>query len=335
MLCHNNKGFTLTEVLIALVIGLILISGVTATYIAQNRSYVAQESVSEVNTQSKIAHDLIANSIRGAGFGTPDDMDEDPVNGLSDIIIPFDSDAAPDAVTVVGGFRMIGTIWPSGVGPGGACPDYLEMEDSTLDIILSGTTEPNTTDRRHLTLDGIQYVQATSVASGGGSITFDPPLPRYFPLVDTNGDNKCDEGRPIYLVEDVTYCVAADATLHRIWRNANAATCTAGASSDDEVIAENIEDLQLAYAVDADNDGQMDDADADGQPDYVDGSAVADFGTIRAVRINVLARSDRPDPNFFQQGNPPGQIENRAHAVTDDNFRRRWWRTTVKVRNAQ
>jgi len=335
MLCHNNKGFTLTEVLIAMVIGLILISGVTATYIAQNRSYVAQESVSEVNTQSKIAQDLIANDIKGAGFGTPDDMDQDPISGLTDILIPVDSSTAPDAITIVGGFRMIGTIWPSGVGAGGTCPDYLEIEDNTLDIVLSGTIVPNTSDSSYLTLDGIQYVKATSVASGGGSITFDPPLPRFFPLVDTNGDNLCDEGRPIYLVEDVTYCVAADATLHRIWRGANAAACTASASSDDEVIADNIEDLQLAYAVDTDRNGQLDDTNGDGEPDYVAGSAVADFSTIRAVRINVLARTDRPDPNYFQQGNPPNQIENRAHAATNDNFRRRWWRTTVKVRNAQ
>ncbi len=333
MLLHKNRnGFSLTEVMIAMVIGLILLGAVTTTYIAQNRSFVVQDSVAEVNTQSKIAHDMIANDIKGAGFGAPGDMNQDPVNGRVDIIIPVDSSTASDAVTVVGGFRMIGTAWPSGVSAGGACPDYIEMESTTFDISLSGATLPNATDMSYLTLDGIQYLQVTA-AGAGGSVTVDPPLPRYFPLVDTNGDSLCDQGRPVYLVEDVTYCVDGNSTLHRIWRNANAATCTPGASSDDEVLAENIEDLQLAYALDTDDDGQLDDLDGDGEADYYNGGVVTDPTTIRAVRINVLARSDFPDPNYNAQGNPPAQIENRALAATNDNFRRRWWRTIVKVRN--
>jgi type IV pilus assembly protein PilW len=329
---RDSSGFSLTEVMIAMIIGLILLGAVTTTYIAQNRSFVAQDSVTEVNTQSKIAHDMISNDIKGAGFGTPGDMNQDPVNARIDIITPVDSSTSSDAVTVVGGFRMIGTAWPSGVAAGGACPDYIEIEDTSFDISLNGTATPNTADMSYLTIDGIQFLQVTAVGAGG-SVTVDPPLPRYFPLVDTNGDNLCDIGRPVYLVEDVTYCVAADSRLHRIWRNANAATCTPGAASDDEIIAENVEDLQLAYALDTDEDGQLDDLDADGEADYYDGGAVADPTTIKAVRINILARSDFPDPNYSSQGNPPAQIENRALSATNDNFRRRWWRTTVKVRN--
>jgi prepilin-type N-terminal cleavage/methylation domain-containing protein len=326
------NGFSLTEVMIAMVIGLILLGAVTTTYIAQNRSFSVQDSVTEVNTQSKIAHDMIANDIKGAGFGTPADMNMDPVNGRTDIITPVDSSTSFDAVTIVGGFRMIGTAWPSGVSAGGTCPDYIDLASPTFDISLNGTATPNTSDMSYLTIDGIQFFNATAVGSGG-SITVDPPFPQNFPLVDTNGDNLCDQGRPVYLVEDITYCVAGDLSLHRIWRNADASTCTPSLNSDDEIIAENIEDLQLAYAVDADNDGQLDDLNGDGEADYFDGAAVADPSTIKAVRINVLARSDIPDANYFEQGNPPAQIENRTLSATNDNFRRRWWRTIVKVRN--
>ncbi len=305
MLRHKyNRGYTLVEVMIAIVIGLILISSVAATYVVQTRSYVTQESVAEVNNQSKVAHDLIVHDIKMAGFGTPNDMNLDPINALTTMIVPVDSTSSPDAITIVGGFRMIGTIWPVGTASGGPCPDYLNIGDATLDIVLSGTTVPNLTDMSYLTFDGIQYVQATSVttATGRSRIIFDPPLPRNFPLVDSDGDGNCDSGRPVYLVEDVTYCIDNNLTLRRIRRSANVASCTGSGNSDDEVIAENIEDLQFKYALDTDGDGILDDPDADGEINFYDGSSVADPTTIKAVRINVLARSDRPDPNFKSKG---------------------------------
>ncbi len=329
----HSKGYTLVEVMIAIVIGLVLISSVTATYVVQTRSYVTQESVAEVNNQSKVAHDLIAHDIKMAGFGTPDDMNLDPINTLTTMIVPLDSTSSSDAITIVGGFRMIGTIWPVGTASGGPCPDYLEIGDTSLDIVLSGATIPNITDMSYLTFDGIQYVRATSVTSGGTNITFDPPLPRNFPLVDSDGDGTCDTGRPVYLVEDVTYCIDSNLTLRRIRRNADAALCKASNGSDDEVIAENIEDLQFRYALDTDGDGILDDPDGDGEIDFEDGSSVADPSTIKAVRINVLARSDKPDQNYKLQGMPPAMVENRAHSSTYDDFRRRWWQTTVKIRN--
>ncbi|MCK5504131.1 MAG: prepilin-type N-terminal cleavage/methylation domain-containing protein, partial [Thermodesulfovibrionia bacterium] len=70
MLCHRkDRGYSLVELMIAIVIGAILIAASSATYIAQNRSYTVQESVSEINSQAKTALDLIANDIRSAGFG--------------------------------------------------------------------------------------------------------------------------------------------------------------------------------------------------------------------------------------------------------------------------
>ena len=44
----NNKGYTLVEIIIAITIGMILMAAVSATYVVQKRSSVAQESVSEM-----------------------------------------------------------------------------------------------------------------------------------------------------------------------------------------------------------------------------------------------------------------------------------------------
>jgi prepilin-type N-terminal cleavage/methylation domain-containing protein len=335
----NNQGYTLVEMLIAVVISTMLIAAASATYISQNRSYVAQESISEVNTQSMIGHSIVADAVRGAGFGIPDDLNENPINGYTTVITPLDSAASTDAITIVTG-RLIGQIWPVGVGPGGmacaAAPPLTRLPPSInqIDIVYSGTERPNNTDKQNLSMDGIEFANATSVNSM--TVTLAKNLAHQYPFLDTTGDTNCDTGRPVYLVEDVTFCVDANATLRRIRRSAVLPACTGAVSSDDEAIAENIEDFQLAYAVDADGDGQIDDLDGSSMlddGDFVDGGAVADPATIRAVRINVLARTDKPDVNFQGLGSRPAIIENRPLVQVNDSFKRRWWQKIVKVRN--
>lgn len=342
MLLHKcNKGYTLVEIIIAIMIGLILIASVMATYVVQTRSNVSQEGVAEVTDQSKVAHDMIANSIKMAGFGTPDNI-RYSINNVMTAIDPFDSTSAPDAITIVGGLRWIGSIWPVGVTPGITCPEHVipervKVESTSVDIHLSGALFPNTKDMSFLSFDGIQYVQATKVSTTFkdkipqvSTIEFLPKLPMPFRLIDTTGDGKCDTGRPVYLVEDVTFCVNGS-TLQRIWRNANAKTCTANSGSSVEVIANNIEDLQFAYAVDSDGDGQLD-KDINGNIAFF--NDVANPSTIKAVRINILARGGKPDLNYLSQGVPPANVENRDHKTNvPDDFRRRWWQTTVKIRN--
>lgn len=338
----SNKGYTLVEIMIAITIGLFLIAAASATYIVQNRSFIAQESVSEINTQSKIAIDLISSEIRSAGFGTPKDLNEEPVNGVTTIITPVDRTTAADALTITGGFRMIGTLWPAGIGPGSPCPSSLNMESNLIQIVYSGTEAPNMTDRRYLSLDGVTFVMVQNCTLDANNnctaatITLDRAVSHSFPLLDINGDGSCDIGRPVYLVEDTTFCIDGRATLRRIRRNGTPATCTALATSDNDVIAENIEDFQLAYAIDVDNDGLADDQNGNGSfdtGDFLAGTAVADPDTIRALRINILARTDRADRNYTGLGNPPAAIENRNHNATNDSFRRRWLQTVTTNRN--
>lgn len=86
-------------------------------------------------------------------------------------------------------------------------------------------------------------------------------------------------------------------------------------------LAENIEDLQLAYI--------FADGDEDNLPDDGDSDTTNDSGDIRAVRINILARTSGEDPSF--SGNRP-QLEDHAAGGTDG-YRRRLFTTVAKVRN--
>ncbi len=337
----NNRGFSLVELMVAIVVSTILIAAVSATYIAQNRSYVAQENVTEINTQAKIAIDVMANDIKTAGFGVPADMNQDAVNGLTTVVSFIDNSDAPDAITVVGGFRMLGTLWPALGAPStiscAAQGAYVPLGSTTVRIDYVDSADIfNTDDKRSISIDGINYATVANVSDTDATITLDRPLSQDFPLLDTDGDGNCDTGRPVYVVEDTTFCVDGNGVLHRIRRRADMTTCTPSVTSDDDVLAENIEDLQFAYAVDTDGDGQIDDLNGDGlidDQDYLISGNGVDPVTIRAVRINVLARAEREDVNYQGMGNPPSLIENRNHAATNDNFRRRWWQTVVTIRN--
>ena len=342
MLCHkNNHGYTLIELVIAMGIGTLLIAAASATYVAQNRSYVAEESISETNTQSKIANDLFINDMRSAGFGTPTNMNVDPINGYTTIVTPVDSAANTDAVTIVGGFRMVGTLWPPGVGPGSPCPNNVPLGTQQVRIVTNGIDGPNMTDNRFISIDGINFATVLNCTILGGvcdnnTLTIDRPLSQNFPLVDNDGDGICDAGRPVYVVEDATFCVDGNAVLRRIRRNAVPAACASVAASDDDAIAENIEDFQLAYAVDLNNDGQIDDQNGSGTVDagdFLNAGLVVNFASIRAVRVNIVARTDKPDPNYQGLGSPLALVENRARAQVPDNFKRRWWQSMITMRN--
>lgn len=344
MLYHNDeKGYTLVELIIAVAIGIVLISAASATYVSQSRAFRTQENVSEVNSQSKIAHNIMSNNIRSAGFGRPDDMNilETPVNGFSNVITPVDNTAAPDAVTILGGLRFVGMIFPQGVGMNAiACPNKTPKTATVISLVSPSNEEIEVPVGAVLSIDGFREVNVTNcVQELDGScdsqfLTINPPLANDFTLTDEDGDGLCDSGRPVYMYEDYTYCVDGNGSLRRIRGGANVAACTGLAGSTDDVLVDNVEDVQFSYAVDANFDNQVDDQNGNGTidaGDFLDNPA--DPRSIKAVRINVLSRTDVQDVNFAGQGNPPAAIENRNHAATNDGFRRRWLQSMVKIRN--
>jgi len=68
---RRQKGFSLVEMLIAMVIALVVIGGVYRTFTVQQKTFVVQEQVSEAQQSVRAVMDLIARDIRMAGFGRP------------------------------------------------------------------------------------------------------------------------------------------------------------------------------------------------------------------------------------------------------------------------
>ncbi|WP_072761534.1 prepilin-type N-terminal cleavage/methylation domain-containing protein [Rhodanobacter sp. OK091] len=61
-------GFTLIELMVAMLLGLIVIAGVTSVFLAGQQSYRANEALGDVQDGSRIAFEMLARDLRGAGL---------------------------------------------------------------------------------------------------------------------------------------------------------------------------------------------------------------------------------------------------------------------------
>lgn len=64
----RSRGFTLIELMIAMILGLIVIAGVTSIFLAGQQSYRTNNALGEVESSSRIAFELMARDIRQAGL---------------------------------------------------------------------------------------------------------------------------------------------------------------------------------------------------------------------------------------------------------------------------
>ncbi len=64
----GEKGITLIELLIALVIGGIVVAGIYRVFVSQSRAYVVQDQVVEVQQNIRSAMEMLLKDLRMAGF---------------------------------------------------------------------------------------------------------------------------------------------------------------------------------------------------------------------------------------------------------------------------
>ena len=100
------KGVTLIELLVALVISGILIAALYRTFIGQQKVYIVQEQVVDMQQNTRAAISRMIREIRMAGFGNVSNVL--PVNGFTQVFT-----MNPNNLTIVGGFKQIKDSTPS------------------------------------------------------------------------------------------------------------------------------------------------------------------------------------------------------------------------------
>lgn len=65
---RRSRGFTLIELMVAMLLGLIVIAGAASVFVASSATYKSNQGLSEVQTNARIAFELMSRDLRQAGL---------------------------------------------------------------------------------------------------------------------------------------------------------------------------------------------------------------------------------------------------------------------------
>jgi prepilin-type N-terminal cleavage/methylation domain-containing protein len=315
-----NKGVTLIELMIVLVIAAVLVGGVYTLFATQQRSYFVQDRVAGIQQDARAVLTIMARDIRmagcvagaGSGMGFSDDtgnftLSSDPVGDtFQHAVEPRNNNTAPDSLTVVLGTEELGVV------------QTVAGNLVTLEALDTNTPFAN------------------AVAKNLAFIAFDLQVGKLYEVssVDFDADeitvSNLSSGEKItggkaYWVKAVTYSVNSGV----LQRNENTGAGTQDLAGDGETTV--VEDLQFAYQVHGDAGWYNDPS--------TDFPAGTNQANIEMVRISINVRTAVEDATVadadaaarFDQ--PALEDHTTTGLNTDDGFRRRVYTTEVKVRN--
>lgn len=280
----NNKGFTLIEMMIVVLISSLAVAGIYSFYTSFQENTTTQKQITDVQQNLRASIYLLTTEMRRAGF--------DPTGsgnfGITDISFR-DINNNPDISA--NGFSTFS--YTADLNEDGVVDSIETFTYSLYDFPVGAVPPDGNTDLSRTVGGGGRQLLSENVESFGLAYAYD---------ISTDTD---------YSLE------------------------TSGG--------------QVIWAIDSDNDGTLDrnlDANTDGRIDENDqpgagnrlitGAAIAPpvaMADIRAVRIWILIRSSRQDPNYF---------DNNTYTVgrnifipdnTNDGFRRRLLVANIKFRN--
>ena len=94
---NNERGFSLVELLIAMTIGLIILTALSSTFLIQSKIYDVQEQVAEMVQTARAAMDMMSREIRMAGYAptgyvpTGGTMQRSDPTGTNFVGIPYNT----------------------------------------------------------------------------------------------------------------------------------------------------------------------------------------------------------------------------------------------------
>jgi prepilin-type N-terminal cleavage/methylation domain-containing protein len=317
----TRRGFTLMELLIGMAV-----MGIAVVYMLEsvtfgNRTYTVLDQVVESQQSMRAVASLIEYDLRHAGMMVPIGAAICGVDNTAspDLLFVSDADAidSGDDIAPYDGARIAG----------GATNVTGSSATITVDSLI---LEPAPPTRAAYDVNG-DGTMDSDFQVGGGVIIMD--------LDDPSRGTVCgriraiDVGAASIVVDPlVTPGLTAAASARLVAIPAHHYRIINGDElrRDGMLLSSGVEDLQLAYFLDADGDDLVDAGEMKGE---TSGSGYTAQGTdmedLREVRLNLVVRTRAEDEDFSGQQQT---TENRA-AGADDGFRRRVYTASVLPRN--
>ena len=322
---RDERGHSLVELMFGLGIALAAIAAGYTVASTSDKASVVNDQTAQLQQNVRIAMNLVSSDIKTAGYGMTG-----AVGACAQAIVPADNQqqvpvVGPDAVSLVTP-TPVGTLAAQATAPfstitlGAGSVANFSSEGFGVGSVLS--------------IGGATPATVNAVAGDSLTLAATVGLPVVYP-----------SGTQIFWLRCVTYSIGT-----------TSAACSGNAPCllrNGSAVAEGIEDLQLAYACDgcvaaingAVADGIIDDQNGTSTFDTADFVSNNSWATapmtadkIRMVRITVVGRQPRQDPNWH--GTAPTTVENHDPTAdtgytlaTYQQFRRRILTRTVQARN--
>lgn len=218
----KDQGMTLVELLVALVISGLLLAAAYRTFIGQQKTFVVQDQVVDMQQNMRAAINRMMTELRMSGFGNvsmvlPVTIGANTFNNAVNLNTP--TAGALTIVSAVGGTSTLTN--EGGVG-------QTQVVVSTL-TDAQGNALFDTGNRKYISVGGLDSHMITSIDSGTKTITLNGPLTFYHPV-----------GTPVYTIRALSYWVAVVSGIPTLLRDENM-----GAGAQPQ--ADNIENLQFTY----------------------------------------------------------------------------------------
>ncbi|MEE4145003.1 MAG: prepilin-type N-terminal cleavage/methylation domain-containing protein, partial [Halieaceae bacterium] len=255
-----SAGFSLVELMVGMVLGLMLVAGAVSIYLATKRSYVEVEQVAALTENARFAEQIMGDSLRQAGFlgeVTANKVEVDPdllaTPLAGDCSTPaeasaFDLTRLGYAATVAGDGSALGCITDGAAGT-----DVLVIKRALPRPFSAGPRVSDPNDPPGATIDtpaplqaGRTYVMTNNVTG----LLFDGGTPPTItPGGEVPGGTAWEYQYEVFYIRQLDADPDTPRMLSRRVLSYNPATSAMEFTTED--LAEGVEDLQLLFGYDS------------------------------------------------------------------------------------
>jgi prepilin-type N-terminal cleavage/methylation domain-containing protein len=310
---QSASGFTLIEIIVALVILGIATTAIYTTFMSQNKAYVVQNTVAEMQQNLRGGMQFLEMDARNAGYGLP----------------PSAALTLPSLLLGGGTISMVSGL---GISDGGA------MGFDNLYIIYLSEISTKLSDSMPSVSAEIKVVDPTGFQVGMIAIIFDSTCASVFQVTEIQSSNHIQHNpEGMFGMENKDFCKAfgEEATVSLINYSGYYVDTTTDPAHPklmrnvpgdnvmlSEIVADEIEDLQIRLVL------------QDGTERNGDGIDNTTLALVRQLRIYLAARTGVSDPqwneaprNWYNHTSLPPALTSYTH------HRRRYYEQLIDLRN--
>lgn len=336
---RSNRGLSLVELMIALLLGLLLSAAVLQIFISSKNTYLMQESMARLQENGRFVVSYMANDIRMAGYMGCANIDRVPVNNIGQangggLAVPvFDSNTVIVGSDNVAGGNVWGavagtdTLVVQRVNSGGmVLTGNMTAQNANIQVVDNGLNVAAGDILFITDCINADIFRATTVSNGSGKVTI-----AHANNVNTSNNLSKAYGSDaeVLVFESVAYFVRdtgrktpnGDA-IRSLYVQRQAGSTAAGAAAYE--LVEGVQDLQLEFGVDTGNDSL-----ADG---YLTANNVTNWAKVVSARFSMLMQGVEGKV-LSSSGSMAQNINYNGGAIAADGRVRQVFGSVVAVRN--